>query len=172
MGYTTEFSGTFDLNKALGPEHHAILKELASTEHIPGEDGKPLREQRSGRPCVYCQWIPTDDGEGIEWDGNEKFYCWLEWLQYIVDHRLKPWGYILSGEVRWRGEDYEDAGVIYVKDNCIEAVKDGNVGPAWTIRNSRIYRQFRGPITLSLNTPALHAVVRRPALAGNSPRPG
>ena len=66
MSYTTEFSGTFDLNKTLAPEHYEILKELAHTEHIPGEDGKPLRDGGSGRPRVYCQWIPTDDGEGIK----------------------------------------------------------------------------------------------------------
>jgi hypothetical protein len=131
MSYTTEFRGTFDLNKTLAPEHMEILKELATTERIPGEGGKPLREGGSGRPCVYCQWIPTDDGEGIEWDGGEKFYSWLEWLQHIVEHHLKPWGYILSGEVRWRGADFEDAGVIYVKDNMIEAIEDVNPGPSW-----------------------------------------
>lgn len=79
----------------------------------------------------YCQWKPTDDGLFIMWDLGEKFYGWLEWLQYIVEHHLKPWGYRLSGEVRWRGEDPSDSGIIYVKDNQIEAVEDVNPGPSW-----------------------------------------
>ena len=83
------------------------------------------------RPPIYCQWKPTTDGSGIEWDGNEKFYAWREWLQYIVAHFLQPWGYELSGEVRWRGESEDDAGTIYAKANQIEAVEDVNPGPSW-----------------------------------------
>lgn len=131
MGYTTLFEGIFRLNRALTPEHKAVLDELAQEEHVPGEDGKPLRAADSGRPCRYCQWVPTPDGTGIMWDMNEKFYGWLEWLQYIIDRRLRPWGYLLNGEVRWQGEEGGDSGVIYVKDNRVEAVPDVNPGPSW-----------------------------------------
>lgn len=131
MGYDTTFEGRFQLNRPLSPGHKAALEELADEEHIPGEDGKPLRAESSGRPCVYCQWRPSKDGTAIEWDFEEKFYCWLEWLQYIVEQRLKPFGYVLNGQVRWRGENGDDAGVIYVKDNRIEAVEDVNPGPSW-----------------------------------------
>ncbi|HEX4794683.1 MAG TPA: hypothetical protein VH370_12860 [Humisphaera sp.] len=131
MGYNTSFTGSFDIDPPLTREHRDILRELAETEHIPGEDGKPAREARSGRPCVYCQWRPTQDGTAIEWDGNEKFYGWLEWLDYITNRLLKPWGYTLNGEVRWLGEEFDDVGVIYVKDNRIEAVEFVNPGPSW-----------------------------------------
>ena len=131
MGYDTTFEGRFQLNRPLSEEHEAVLEELADGEHVFGEDGKPLREKSSGRPCVYCQWRPSEDGTEIELDLGEKFYGWLEWLEYLVEHRLKPWGYVLSGQVRWRGENGDDAGVIYVKDNQIEAVEDVNPGPSW-----------------------------------------
>jgi hypothetical protein len=72
-----------------------------------------------GQPGLWCQWVPTEDLKGIEWDGNEKFYSYVEWLEYIIENFLKPWGYTLNGEVRWRGEEFSDIGVITVKDNAV-----------------------------------------------------
>lgn len=57
---------------------------------------------------------------GLEWDGNEKFYNYVEWLQYIITNVLAPRGYILSGSVTWQGEDNQDMGKIVVKDNKIK----------------------------------------------------
>lgn len=37
-----------------------------------------------GQPGLYCQWVPTADTTGIEWDHSEKFYDFTEWLVYIV----------------------------------------------------------------------------------------
>jgi hypothetical protein len=74
----------------------------------------------SSQPGLWCQWIPSADGNFIEWDCGEKFYYYVEWLEYIVENFLKPWGYTLNGEVEWRGEEWEDAGTIMVKDNVIK----------------------------------------------------
>ena len=131
MGYDTLFEGRFSLDRPLTPEHKAALEEFAQEEHVPGEEGKPLREASSGRPCIYCQWMPTHDGTGIQWDTGEKFYGWLEWLEFIIQHCLKSWGYVLNGEVRWRGDGLDDSGIIYVKDNRVEAISDFNPGPSW-----------------------------------------
>ena len=40
---------------------------------------------------------------------------------------------MLNGQVSWQGEDSADSGVIYVKDNQVEAVenKTTNPGPSW-----------------------------------------
>lgn len=72
-----------------------------------------------GQPGLWCQWVPTHDYKGICWDGNEKFYNYVEWLDYIIEHFLAPWGYVLNGKVMWRGEDFYDIGSITVKDNGI-----------------------------------------------------
>lgn len=56
-------------------------------------------------------------GGTVEWDGGEKFYDYVDWLWYIIEHFLKPWGYTVNGEVRWCGEDDEDRGTIVVVDN-------------------------------------------------------
>lgn len=73
------------------------------------------------QPSLWCQWIPTKDGNGIEWDEGEKFYCYVEWLEYLIAHFLAPWGYLLNGDVYRDGEDPDDFGRIRVTDNVVVA---------------------------------------------------
>lgn len=77
------------------------------------------------QPSLWCQWEPSDDGKFIKWDGGEKFYEYVAWIKYINDHFLKPWGVTLAGDVKWRGEDPSDRGVIVV-NNGIAAVDGAN----------------------------------------------
>jgi hypothetical protein len=72
-----------------------------------------------GQPGLWCQWIPNDEGSAIEWDGNEKFYSYIEWIEYIAEHFLGPWGYKLNGVMDWMGEDPNDTGHIFIKDNKV-----------------------------------------------------
>lgn len=144
MGYHTDFSGSFKLNKKLDDETRVFLKKLAETRRmkrnvgpeygVEGEfyvDGKgnfgqddeknivdhnkPPRTQ----PGLWCQWAPNEDGTEIEWDGGEKFYGYIEWIKYIIEKVLKPKGYKLSGNVEWFGEDHGDRGLISVKNNVV-----------------------------------------------------
>jgi hypothetical protein len=89
----------------------------------------------AGQPSLWCDWEPADDGPGdrIWHNGSEKSHNDIAWLEYLVEHFFKRWGYTLSGEVQWQGEEPDDRGVIYAKDNVIEAVKDvtTNPGPSW-----------------------------------------
>lgn len=94
-------------------------------------DESVVMDKPCGQPGYWCQWIPNEEGNGLEWDGSEKFYEYVEWLNYLIEHFLKPWGYTLDGEVSWNGEGNDDTGVIYARDNCIEAVEDTNPGPSW-----------------------------------------
>lgn len=71
------------------------------------------------QPGLWCQWTPSLDGKYIEWDGGEKFYDYVDWLNYIIHHFLIPWGYTLSGSVAWEGEDEDDTGVITVVNNRV-----------------------------------------------------
>jgi hypothetical protein len=73
----------------------------------------------SSQPGYWCQWIPSPEGDYIEWDGNEKFYYYQEWLAYIISNFLKPWGIVANGLVEWQGERSDDIGQITVKDNEI-----------------------------------------------------
>ncbi len=145
MGYTTDFNGEFKLNKKLDDKTHEFLKKFAETrrmqrnlgpeygvegeffvdgEGFAGQDkddsvmdyNKPPRTQ----PGLWCQWTPSEDGMSIGWDGGEKFYCYVEWLNYIIKNFLAPKGYILNGDVEFQGEDNGDFGVIRVINNVVK----------------------------------------------------
>ncbi len=72
-------------------------------------------------PGLWCQWVATEDGSHLEWDGGEKFYCYVEWLEYVCENFLKRWGYKLNGNVQWQGEEVGDCGVLEAEDNRITA---------------------------------------------------
>jgi hypothetical protein len=110
MGYTTKFEGRFDLDRPLVDEHRSALAALYD-------------EAPSDSPGGYCQWQVTDDGAGIEWDREEKFYDYVKWLEYLTAKRLAPWGYVLNGRVTWQGESRDDRGVITVDANVVKVRK-------------------------------------------------
>jgi hypothetical protein len=70
------------------------------------------------QPGLWCQWILTDKEE-LQWDGNEKFYHYVEWLVYLIDNFFEEWGIKLNGEVSWVGEDSSDRGKIVVENNKV-----------------------------------------------------
>lgn len=143
MGYTTEFDGTFKLNKKLTPELHAFLKQLEDTrrmkrdvdESIYGVEGEFFvagegfrgqghsdnvidhNEPPATQPGLWLGWTPTDDMMGLEWNGVEKFYAYGEWMAYLIEKILKPNGYVVNGSVKYSGEKVEDAGRLEVVDN-------------------------------------------------------
>ncbi len=80
-----------------------------------------------GQPGLWCQWIPDADGAALIWDGGEKFYSYVHWLEYLIDHFLWPWGYTLDGRVIWQGESPDDAGVIDVQRNVIVATATAGI---------------------------------------------
>ena len=65
-------------------------------------------------PGLWCQWIPTRDNIGIEWDYGEKFYDYEEWINWLIKNFFRPNGYTLSGRVSFCGESFEDVGLLYV----------------------------------------------------------
>ncbi len=76
----------------------------------------------SGQPGLWCKWTPSPDGRALYWDGSEKFYNYVEWLEYLSNHFLRPWGYVLDGDVEWCGEDEFDYGVVRVSSGVIRVV--------------------------------------------------
>lgn len=75
-----------------------------------------------GQPSLWNHWVPSADGKFIVWDSGEKFYEYVEWIEFIIDNFLKPWGYKLNGKVDWYGEDYDDRGRIVVTDNVVKTL--------------------------------------------------
>lgn len=68
----------------------------------------------STQPGLWCQWEPSDDGSKLRWNGAEKFYCYVEWLEYINENFLKIWGRKITGAVSWQGERSSDFGLLTV----------------------------------------------------------
>lgn len=72
-------------------------------------------------PSLWCQWIINKNGE-LEWDGGEKFYEYVAWLNYLIENFFKPKGYVLNGVIDYYGEDDQDYGRIKVKDNKVSVL--------------------------------------------------
>ena len=69
---------------------------------------------------LWCQWEISEDGKLLQWDGGEKFYNYVEWLKYLINHFFEPWGIKLNGTIEWEGEDHSDTGRIIVTDNVVK----------------------------------------------------
>lgn len=143
MGYTTEFKGTFKLDRKASEEVTRLLKGLNETRRMKrnvdedkyGIEGEfyfnhddffgqthedniiDYNEPPRTQPGLWCEWRLNEDGVTIEWDGAEKFYSYAEWLTYIINKVLKPHDYVLNGKTYWQGEDPDDIGTIEVINN-------------------------------------------------------
>lgn len=116
MGYTTEFDGEFKLNKQLDTDTLLRFQDVLNSDVVTYKgNGLDLHG--------YCKWAPNKYATAIKWDGNEKFYDYEEWLNYLIKVELAPKGYVLNGKVMWRGEEMEDVGFLLVSENVVTAIK-------------------------------------------------
>jgi hypothetical protein len=143
MGYTTDFTGQFDLDRPLDDDTYNLLVGLSTTRRMKrsltnyGVEGEFYVGSRENfgqnktpdivdfnsppvtQPGLWCQWRPTEDRLHIEWDGNEKFYNYVEWIKYLISKVLAPRNYYLNGTVDWQGEDNGDSGQIVILNNDV-----------------------------------------------------
>lgn len=97
-------------------EYFAPISERYGQER---DDDSIIDYNSSGiQPGLWCQWIITDESE-LEWDGGEKFYNYIEWLEYLIENFFEPLGYKLNGVISWEGEETGDVGEIIVEDNKV-----------------------------------------------------
>jgi hypothetical protein len=113
MGYTTKFTGSVSLSRALTIAEARILLEA-------NEDNDATKAL-FGRNN-YLQWVPTESLDAIVWDGNEKFYDYID-LMGDVCAWLKARDITANGELSWAGESADDRGTLTVKDNEVTADK-------------------------------------------------
>lgn len=109
-----------------GPEGMFLTNDLVMGESYGGHYPHHIavidyNDSPVGVPGLWLQWTPTEDGGAIKWDGGEKFYSYVAWLKFLIEHFLTPWGYIMSGRVTWQGNDIDDRGVIIVENNIVMA---------------------------------------------------
>lgn len=106
------------VNLPVGPDGCYFVGETGYAGQDTGEDVVESNRPPEGQPGLWCQWTPCEDAKGLEWDQGEKFYHEAEWLEYLIQHFLKPWGYELNGTVSVVYNDKE-AGKITVSQNVI-----------------------------------------------------
>jgi len=147
MGYTTEFSGSVAIEPPLNADEIAYLNKFSETRRMNRRNGPyfvdgggfagqaheedviDYNSPPPGQPGQWCQWAPTEDGTAIEWDGGEKFYDSAEWMEYLIDHFLKPGAladlpflqknHVVNGVIKAQGEDMDDRWKIIVQNNAV-----------------------------------------------------
>lgn len=102
MGYNTTFDGRFALSRELtSTEERALVAFLEDDE--------------------FCQWRLSADRSGIEWDGEEKFYGYVEHAQRVASW-FQDRGMAMTGRVAWHGESRKDHGVLLASDGLVAAL--------------------------------------------------
>ncbi|MCA8939875.1 MAG: hypothetical protein KDB07_08710 [Planctomycetes bacterium] len=173
MGYSTDFTGHFEITPPLDTVQAEYLQKFSETRRMrrdnallvdyrepkrqPNRVEDPLRQAVNlptgveggyfvggqgfagqtkdmsvldynhppqGQPGLWCDWTVSEDGKQLRWNGSEKTYKYVQWLQYLIDNFFELWGRKLSGDVQWQGESSTDMGVISIKDNIITVRKD------------------------------------------------
>ena len=148
MGYNTDFEGKINIEPVLNDEGREFLQKFAGTRRMDRKngpyfvDGKGFMGQANdddvishgnppeGQPSLWCQWVPSEDGDAIVWDGEEKFYESPEWMAYLIKHFLGtnplaksdlPFlqGHILNGTISAQGEESDDMWLLHVRDNVV-----------------------------------------------------
>jgi hypothetical protein len=115
MGYTTDFSGSVDIDPPLNEDEISYLKDFSRSRRMNREKGPyfvgggglygqdreedvlDYNQPPAGQPGLWCQWVPggaewaqEDEATTLGWDGGEKFYSATHWMRYLIDHFLKP----------------------------------------------------------------------------------
>lgn len=125
MGYNTDFSGAVTVTPRLNEGEIAFLRKFGDSDY-----------QAEDIPKSYCQWVPSDDGTEIGWDDGEKFYESAEWMQFLIDHFLRPDGtakglpgfedltfdHVCEGVIFAQGEETDDLWAIKVTGNDVHVI--------------------------------------------------
>ena len=149
MGYTTDFEGSVTISPPLNAEEIRFLTKFAGTRRMgrqqgpyyvdaPGDFGQGhdpkiinYNEPPRGQPSLWCHWVPSEDGTSIAWDGGEKFYNSVDWMEYIINHFLRPGAiaarelpflqanHTVSGVISAQGEEPSDMWRLVVEDNVV-----------------------------------------------------
>lgn len=151
MGYSTDFEGDLTIEPPLNQAEVDYLRKFNHVRHMrrgkgpyfvdgsgdfgQGQDSDILNynDPDPSQPGLWCHWIPADEGHLLTWDYGEKTYDHVEWLEYIINHFLKPGAYasrsndpqfkdftfdhVLNGEVEASGEEPGDLWKIEVVNN-------------------------------------------------------
>lgn len=148
MGYITKFKGQINVEPPLNAAEVAYLRKFSDSRRMDREQGpyfvghdseggiKDRNRPPAGQPGLWCLWEPTEDGTAIKDGGHDvSFYDPEEWMQYLIDHFLKPgalasatsdpqfnqftFDHVLNGTIDATGEEPGDIWRLKVQDNVV-----------------------------------------------------
>jgi hypothetical protein len=136
MYYCVYYNGDVNVTPPLTEDHARLLGALVNLEQT--EETQTIFAAIAASPepdlpgHVGLLEVSEDREYLLPEEGESRHGIRL-WLKLLVQHLFVPLGYTLNGEVLWEGEDHDDSGGIFIKDNQIEAVDDliFNAGPSW-----------------------------------------
>lgn len=156
MGYTTDFDGCVTVSPPLSAEEVEYLNKFSETRRMDREKGpyyvdnagqfgqdrendiRDYNRPPSCQPGLWCQWVVSEDGSEISWNGCEKFYDAEDWMAYIIEHfvgsnpvakQVDPsrfaflQGHTVEGDIFASGEESGDLWKIEVRDNVVTRVE-------------------------------------------------
>src|ERR1700678_945306 len=169
MSQDVYYKGEISVTPALTESDAAVL--LAATNLEQTEETREFFAAVAASPEPDLPYHAglleiSEDREFIVPEEDESRHGFRLWLKLVIEHYLAPRGYVLNGEVTWEGEDRDDSGTIFVKDNQVEAVEDliFNAGPSWAqnhFADGHLKRAIRDLLDSADNTgcsPALTVV--------------
>lgn len=157
MGYTTDFVGWVQIDPPLRDEETDYLRAFNQTRRFDRKAGPyvvldhPLADDEDsdtdypeerydkpapGEPSLRCPWTPVTSGRYLSYDGCEKAYEAVGWLDYLIRTFLAPgaaaaesgeevfrdftFDHICDGAVAACRRDTGRLSVILVTDNVVD----------------------------------------------------
>lgn len=157
MGYSTDFFGQINIDPPLNAAEIAYLEAFSCTRHMLRSQGEYYVDSLYGhdytgvnqhlghhnipfpsQPSLWCNFSATKDGKSIVWDESEKTQEAKKWIEYLINHFLKPnahaskvndpqfkdftFDHICNGKLLAQGEDITDRWKLVVVDNTVTTV--------------------------------------------------
>lgn len=160
MGVQTDYLGQIEVEPALNLTEMAYLSAFSrsrrcacsrkpyavassNSHHVgPEKSTDRCNKVASGQPSLWCNWVPCLTGCCLGWNGHEKFYAGRAWMQYLIDHFLRP------GAVASRSSDRQFRGFTF--DHQLDGVIAGrqqDVRELFLLRveNNEVWREILRP---------------------------
>lgn len=114
MGVSTTYIGHIEIEPPLNAAERSYLQAFAGSRRcwrrsgpyaVTPSDPEYTSTDRynriaQGQPSLWCQWVPCYRRCCLSWNGTEKFYAGASWLQYLMDHFLRPGAEAASSKAR------------------------------------------------------------------------
>ena len=137
MGYSVYYHGEISITPPLSEDHAAIVLAVSNQEETDATRAifaAIAASPESDLPAYGGLFTISEDRALIVPEEDESRHGLRLCLLQLIEHFFKPSGYVLNGEISWDGDEPDDRGWIFVKENQIEAVDDliVNAGPSWS----------------------------------------